>query len=212
MAIEHAEAGLDGDRVVPGLVGQLTQPAFASGRIDTVLRWMEWFDDHGLIEDYPAVAAYGASIDADLGRALDAERWASAADPASADDVIADGSTMRGMLAFLRLRVGGESTEQMRRDAELGLRELSPASRLRPAMLVALGTASVLDGDYDTASPILAHAVEAALHVGGLPAASLAVAEQALIAIERTDWTEAAALTVRACSRTSRTTASRTIR
>ena len=196
MAIEHAQAGADADRVAR-LVAQLAQPTFASGRIDTVLGWMEWFDEHDLVEAYPAVAAYGASIHADLGRALDAERWANAAHTAPPDDVIADGSTMRGLLAFLRLRVGGESTAQMRHDAEVGLEELSPSSRLRPAMLVAIGTASVLDGEYDAAGPVLAHAIDAALHAGGLPAATLAISEQALIAIERNDWAEAQALSAR---------------
>ena len=148
MAIEHAQAGGDADRVAR-LVAALAQPTFASGRVDTVLRWIEWFDEHDLVESHPAVAAYGATIYADLGRAHDAERWAEFASRGRADDVLPDGSTMRGLLAFLRMRIGAESAEDLRRDAEIGLAELSPASRLRPAMLIALGWASVLEGDFD---------------------------------------------------------------
>ena len=197
MAIEHAQAGGDADRVAR-LVAALAQPTFASGRVDTVLRWIEWFDEHDLVESHPAVAAYGATIYADLGRAHDAERWAEFASRGRADDVLPDGSTMRGLLAFLRMRIGAESAEDLRRDAEIGLAELSPASRLRPAMLIALGWASVLEGDFDDADPILAHAIDAALHIGGMPGAALALAARALVAIERDDWDDAEALSARA--------------
>jgi LuxR family maltose regulon positive regulatory protein len=197
MAIEHAQAGGDADGVAR-LVAALAQPTFASGRVDTVLRWIEWFDEHDLVESHPAVAAYGATIYADLGRAHDAERWAEFASRGHADDVLPDGSTMRGLLAFLRMRIGAESAEDLRRDAEIGLAELSPASRLRPAMLIALGWASVLEGDFDDADPILAHAIDAALHIGGMPGAALALSARALVAIERDDWADAEALCARA--------------
>jgi LuxR family transcriptional regulator, maltose regulon positive regulatory protein len=197
MAIEHAQAAGDADQVAR-LVAALAQPTFASGRVDTVLRWIEWFDEHDLVEAHPAVAAYGATIYADLGRPLDAERWAELASRGRADEVLADGSTMRGLLAFLRMRIGAESAEDLRRDAEIGLAELSPASRLRPAMLIALGWASVLEGAFDDADPVLAHAVDAALHIGGMPGASLGLAARALVAIERDDWAEAEALSARA--------------
>ena len=42
-AIDHAQAAGDADRVAR-LVLQLANPVWASGRCDTVLRWMEWFE------------------------------------------------------------------------------------------------------------------------------------------------------------------------
>ena len=42
-AIEHAQAAGDAD-LVARLVLDLAQPVWASGRVDTVLRWMEWLE------------------------------------------------------------------------------------------------------------------------------------------------------------------------
>jgi LuxR family transcriptional regulator, maltose regulon positive regulatory protein len=42
VAIDHAQAAGDADRVAR-LVLEVMQPAWASGRVDTVLQWMEWF-------------------------------------------------------------------------------------------------------------------------------------------------------------------------
>ena len=46
-AIDHAQAAGDADRVAR-LVLQVANPVWASGRADTVLRWMEWFEANGL--------------------------------------------------------------------------------------------------------------------------------------------------------------------
>jgi ATP/maltotriose-dependent transcriptional regulator MalT len=43
LAIDHAGEAGDPDRV-GRLVLEVMQPVWASGRVDTVLRWMEWFD------------------------------------------------------------------------------------------------------------------------------------------------------------------------
>ena len=43
-AIEHAMAAGDAERVAR-LVLNVMQPVWASGRIDTVLGWMEWLED-----------------------------------------------------------------------------------------------------------------------------------------------------------------------
>ena len=42
-AIEHAQAAGDADRVAR-LVLEGANPVWATGRADTVLRWMEWFE------------------------------------------------------------------------------------------------------------------------------------------------------------------------
>jgi LuxR family maltose regulon positive regulatory protein len=82
VAIDHAEAAGDADRVAR-LVLEVMQPVWASGRVDAVLRWMEWFDNKQLVGRYPAVAVHGALIFALLGRSGSAERWAAAAERAS---------------------------------------------------------------------------------------------------------------------------------
>ena len=52
-AVDHAQQAGDGDRVAR-LVLRIANPVWASGRLDTVLRWMEWFADNGLLERQPA--------------------------------------------------------------------------------------------------------------------------------------------------------------
>ena len=59
VALAHAQQAGDGDHVA-ALVLALMQPVWASGRLETVLRWMEWFEREHLIEHYPAVAVHGA--------------------------------------------------------------------------------------------------------------------------------------------------------
>jgi LuxR family maltose regulon positive regulatory protein len=82
LAIDHAQEAGDSDHVAR-LVLEVMQPVWASGRVDTVLRWMEWFEQRNLIERYPAVTVHGALIFALLGRAAKAEQWAAAAERAS---------------------------------------------------------------------------------------------------------------------------------
>jgi LuxR family transcriptional regulator, maltose regulon positive regulatory protein len=74
-AIEHAQRGGDADRVAR-LVLQVSPRVWASGRLDTVLGWVEWFSINGLIESHPAIAVHGALIYALIGKAGDAERLA----------------------------------------------------------------------------------------------------------------------------------------
>jgi LuxR family transcriptional regulator, maltose regulon positive regulatory protein len=73
LAIDHARQAGDPDRVAR-LVLDVMQQVWASGRADTVLRWMEWFEHQKLIGRYPAVAVHGALIFALLGRPARAER------------------------------------------------------------------------------------------------------------------------------------------
>ena len=58
-AIDHAQAAGDADTVAR-LVVQICNPVWASGRNDTVRRWMEWFEANDLIERYPGIAVCGA--------------------------------------------------------------------------------------------------------------------------------------------------------
>ena len=81
-AIDHAQAAGDYDRVAR-LILELQQPVWASGRVETVLRWMEWLRDITSAEHYGAIAVHGSLIFALLGQPGEAERWAAAAERAS---------------------------------------------------------------------------------------------------------------------------------
>ncbi len=79
-------------------------------------------------------------------------------------------------------------------DAELTRERLAPDSPWRAPALLLEGTAYLLAGQADRADPILAHAVQVATHAGALPAASAALAERCIMALERNEWPQAETL------------------
>jgi LuxR family maltose regulon positive regulatory protein len=197
LAIDHAQATGDADRVAR-LVASLIQPTYAAGRVDTVRRWLAWFEDQELIDYDPSVAVLGAWIQALVGRPAGAERWADAAERRVAETGRApvartppDGSTMESYLAMLGGLLCRNGLGRMRADAQAALAGLSPTSPWRTTALLLEGIADLLDGHPDQADPILAQAVELGTRTGALPAASTALAERCLVAMGRQDWAQA---------------------
>ena len=198
-AIGHAQAAGDYDRVAR-LILELQQPVWASGRVETVLRWMEWIRDVTSAEHYGAIAVHGSLIFALLGQPSEAERWAAAAERASPAGILPDGSTMEATLAYLRAIVCRKGIGEMRRDAQLAWEGLSPASPYRATMLYTEGISFLLEGDPTRAGPILARALNLATHSGSLPLAGLILAEQCAVAAERNDWAEVTSLAEQAAA------------
>jgi LuxR family maltose regulon positive regulatory protein len=199
LAIDHAQEAGDPDRVARLVLGVMN-PVWASGRVDTVLGWMEWFERRNVIERYPAVAVHGALIFALLGRPAKAERWATAAERAPPTGRLSDGSTMEGYLAYLRTILCRDGVAEMRRDAQLAWEGLSPLSPYRATMLHTEGLSCLLEGDLDRADPIFAHAFDAATDMGNLPLAAVVLAERCIVAAGRDDWPAAVALADQALS------------
>jgi LuxR family maltose regulon positive regulatory protein len=197
MAVEHAHAAGDTRRVARLVLG-LTFPTYADGRVDAARRWFRWFEDEGLIEQYQPIAVLGAVMHALVGDPAAAELWATSAERGSYDGALPDGSSMDSWLAQLRAFLCRDGVARMRRDAEIAREGLAPASPWRPAALVLEGISYVVDGDPDRADPILTHAVDVASHVGAVPAASVALAERAVLAMDHDDWAAAEALTAHA--------------
>jgi LuxR family transcriptional regulator, maltose regulon positive regulatory protein len=198
-AIGHAQAAGDYDRVVR-LILELQQPVWASGRVETVLRWMEWIRDVMSAEHYGAIAVHGSLIFALLGQPSEAERWAAAAERASSAGILPDGSTMEATLAYLRAILCRKGIGEMRRDAQLAWEGLSPASPYRATMLYTEGISFLLEGDPTRAGPILARALNLATHSGSLPLAGLILAEQCGVAAERNNWAEVTTLAEQAAA------------
>jgi LuxR family maltose regulon positive regulatory protein len=196
-AIEHAQAAGDYDRVAR-LVLELQQPVWASGRVETVLRWMEWLRDAPAAEHFGAIAAHGSLIFALLGRPSEAERWAAAVERASPGGILPDGSTMEGTLAYLRAILCRNGIDEMRRDAQTARDGLSPSSPYRVTMLYTEGISYLVQGDPGRAGPILARAAADAAQAGSLPLAALIHAEQCNVAAESGNWAEVTALAHRA--------------
>ena len=196
-AIEHAQAAGDYDRVAR-LILDRAQPVWASGRVETVLRWMEWLRDKTSAKHYGAIAVHGSLIFALLGQPSEAERWAAAAERVSAAGILPDGSTMESTLAYLRAILCRAGIAEMRRDAQISCDGLTPTSPYRATMLHTEGISYLLEGDPEKADPILAHAFDVATRSGALPLAALILAERCIVAAERDDWPEAMTLAQRA--------------
>jgi LuxR family transcriptional regulator, maltose regulon positive regulatory protein len=193
-AIGYAMDAGDADLAARG-VEQAAISVYRSGRLATVQQWFDWFDDHGLVQRYPAVAMLGAWTQALGGHAAAAERWADAAEQGSYAGVLPDGSpSIEGWRALLRAKLCRHGVAQMRADAELALTLIPVGSLWRaPAQLLS-GIAHLLAGDHGVADRVLAEAVEVAQDSGATVAASVALAERAILAIGRQDWQAAETL------------------
>ena len=190
MAITHAQAGGDADQVAR-LVTARTLVAYGGGRLETVDRWFQWFDDHDLIDRYPSVAVLGAVLRAVMGQSAAAERWAAVAERASATETLPDGSSLESWQAQLRAFLCRQGVGQMRRDAAIARNGFAPGSQWRASALALEGISWLLDGEPERADPILAQAVEVGLDTQALPTTAAALAERAIVAIGREDWTDA---------------------
>jgi LuxR family transcriptional regulator, maltose regulon positive regulatory protein len=191
-AIEHAQAAGDADRVARVTLN-VANAVWASGRADTVLRWMKWFEEQGLVGSYPGIAVHGALMFALMGEPGEAERWAVAAERAPSVGTLDDGNTVEGTVAYLRALLGRDGVDAMRRDAQIALSGLSPASPYRATMVYTEGVSHLLDGDLDRADAILAHALDATTAARVQPFVPVVLATRGIVAIERDAWDEAEA-------------------
>ena len=193
-AIEYAMEAGDTDRVAR-LVVNVAFPMWRTGRLTTLQRLFDWFDAHGRIERYPALAALGAWFYLLAGHLAASERWADAAQRGSFEGTLPDGSTsIQGWLALRRALLCREGIEQTREDAELASKLLPMDSMLRATALLVLGMSHLVAGGDDDADGILADAVEVAEDSGATVAAVDALAERAVLAMGRDDWEAAEAL------------------
>ena len=186
LAVDHAQAAGDADGVAR-LVTGLAFPAYASGRVETVRRWFGWFEHQGLVERYPRVAVHGAQLEALLGNAPGAERWAAAAERGLGS---APAGTLDASLALLRTLLCQDGIAGMRADAAAAWAGLAPDSPWRATALLMEGISHLLDGRADDAEPLLARVDGVADRLGAMPAAAAALGQRAIIAMERRQWEE----------------------
>ena len=193
-AIGYAMDAGDADLAAQG-VEQAAISVYRSGRLATVQAWFDWFDDHGLIQRYPAVAMLGAWTQALGGHAAAAERWTDAAEQGSHEGLLPDGSpSVEGWRALLRAKLCRHGVRQMRADAELALTLIPVGSLWRAPARLLLGISHLLAGDLGVADDLLAEAVEVAQDTGATVAVTVALAERAILAIGRQDWQAAETL------------------
>ncbi len=152
-------------------------PPTKSGRAATVERWLGWLEEHGAIEPDAAVAVLGALIAAIWGRPAEAERWADAAERATYDGALPDGSALDRLVAGPRARAAMSSRcrEDARRRGARGRdarpREPVPAERVAAARGFALCCA----GEVDQADDLFADVAEEGLELGAADAVTVAL-------------------------------------
>jgi ATP/maltotriose-dependent transcriptional regulator MalT len=179
---------------VAGLAAGLTFAVYYGGRLATLQRWFDWFDDQELLERYPAVAVLGAWLQALVGHVAAAERWADAAERGAFREAgtLPDGTaSIDGWLALLRAMMCRHGIEQLRSDAELACKLVPTGSLLRAPAVLLLGISHLLAGDLDSADVLLAEAIEVAEDTGAADTAAVALAERAMVAIDRGEWRQA---------------------
>jgi LuxR family transcriptional regulator, maltose regulon positive regulatory protein len=189
-AMDYALQAGDADYAA-GLVVRLAFPVYYGGQLATLQRWFDWFDDHQLLERYPSVTVLGAWLQALVGRAAAAERWADAAERGSSGPLPDGSGPLEGWLALLGAVMCRDGIEQLRTDAELACKLLPPGSLLRAPAVLLLGISYLLVGELDSADRLLGEALEVAEDTKATDTAAIALAERALMAIDRGQWAEA---------------------
>jgi LuxR family maltose regulon positive regulatory protein len=188
-AISHAIAAGDtatAARLVAGSVRAFVD----TGRLETVRGWLEALAD-GALDRYPELAANAGWIWAMTGDTPRAHRCLRAAEAGTRGVGAPDDGSAAVSIATLRTALAPHGVERMLADAQRAF-ALEPAgSPWYPVGSTLLGIALMLTGAPDAA----ARALERAAHFGRTEdpsTASFALAQLALLSIERGDWSTAA--------------------
>jgi LuxR family maltose regulon positive regulatory protein len=184
-AVAHWSAGSEPTKVA-GLGARYGRPFVASGRIATVRGWFEAIGPEAVESDPPAAltAAWTYALSGDPARA---HRFLLAAGRAEFTGPMPDGhASLRSGVTLLRATMGSRGIERMRVDALEAVELEPPGSPFHPAAALTLGVADLLSGSADDASK---HLEQAALlgREHGRASAQLALAELALLALDRHD-------------------------
>ena len=173
-------------------VADIALPMWAAGRAVTVERWFDWLDAHGPSDPYPPAAVQWAWLRALTGHPAEAERWADAAERASFDGTLPDGtSSIDSWRALLRSLLCRGGIDQMANDARIALEGLSNGSQFRATAVLLLGISQRLAGDAEAADASMEDAAELGDRYGAAPTVSVALAERSVFAMERGDWADA---------------------
>jgi LuxR family transcriptional regulator, maltose regulon positive regulatory protein len=197
LALDYARGAGDVEQLLE-LVERSALPFTATARPARVEGWLGALDDETLLERHPAAAAIGALTWAMTGRPDAAERWANAAERASAaasrsrrKEKPAASTHWPALLHSLMCPSG---PEEMLENAEHALVTLPLDSPWRAPALFLLGSAHALLGDTSSAESVLREAADTAASVGAAAVESVVLGYQSLLATERGDWSRADAL------------------
>jgi LuxR family transcriptional regulator, maltose regulon positive regulatory protein len=197
-ALEYSMAAGDADAAAR-LVERLWDPAYRQGRVTTRERWIQWLDDRGVIDKYPSLAVFACFDAADMGRPVEAERWADVVDRWQHGDAAADSPYLDAWAATQRAMLCRRGVEQMRADADEGARKLAALNVPAPFAVFLQGLARVFCGDPEGGGAFIDEAISMG-NADGPDGRAWALCEQSLLAIARNDWSLAEASVSRARS------------
>lgn len=178
-AVEHALAAGDVDHAA-SLLASCAVPAYESGRLATVERWLGAFAASTRVQQHPRVATVGAWVHALRGRQLEAESWLGAAERAATPEDLP-------MISLVRAALCRDGVEQMVADAEEAVAALPADSDWRPVALLLEGASYALAGDNERADEALAEAANEAQRRAAGATQVAAMSERALVAAASAD-------------------------
>jgi LuxR family transcriptional regulator, maltose regulon positive regulatory protein len=185
-AFVHAHASGDEHRAAE-LLQRVGLAAYRVGRIATLRRWLDMLGEDAIARN-AGLALMAAWIAALGGDPVAAERWADAADDVRIDGPSLHGTaSLRSSEAMVRAIMSRGGPDAMFRSAEVAVREETSTSPFRAAAFGLLALATMIRGDDEVADSLFAEASEVGLRIGGMPIASLALAERSLIATSRSE-------------------------
>jgi LuxR family maltose regulon positive regulatory protein len=175
-----------------GLLKRIGLALSWTGRNATVGRWL-YLPGFYFIARNGGLAVMAAWIAALGGDPVAADRWASAADriPLTGPSLLGSAS-LRSSAAMVHATMSRGGADAMYQAARLAVREESEGSQFRASALTYLGLATLIRGDAGAADVLFAEASEVGVRIGGMTAASLALAERSLIATSHGDRAAAA--------------------
>lgn len=195
-AVEYAMATGDAERAAR-IVEDRGLSLYRSGRTATLRRWIEWFEEAGRMHAHAGLAALGAWVAALTGRPAAADIWADAADAGrnegSAPD--RDGASVDdGAVRLLRALLCRDGVEEALIDAGAAVEAIGADDTWRATALTVLGVVQLAAGSAADADASFVEAVAVGCHLGAVAAVSVALAERAMLALDRDDLAAASQL------------------
>ncbi len=165
---------------------------YETGRQRTVMRWRSALGD-ATIEEFPALAIGAAWAGVLTGDTKTAERWASFLDAASLDPpIVRNYASFDSARAGLRAAMCACGPDVMMADAVFAVSEEPSDSRSRSDAIVMVAEAHLLSGAVEPARASFTEAWAAGAQMGRPADVPLPQAELALLAMDRSNWQEAA--------------------
>jgi LuxR family transcriptional regulator, maltose regulon positive regulatory protein len=192
-ALEYFMAAEDVDTAAR-MVEELWLPFYRQARITTLQRWFRWLEDRGGIEGHPLAAAYASQLAGTIGRPAEAERWADVVDRWQSRHADQPGDLFTEATAAANRAIScRHGVQQMRADADEAARKYAAAGIVMPVTGAVRGVARVLSGDLDDADAVFAETIAAGRDIGAPDVIAIILAERALVAMARNQWSQAGA-------------------